>query len=323
MLSITDFLGQKPPEVLILDGGLGTELEGLGCDLKDPLWSGKTLLEDPESIQKVEVSYLKAGARCLITASYQVTPESYLLHRGLPLEEGSALIRRSVELAKAAREEYWSALQPDARPPIYIAGCVGPYGAFLADGSEYNGTYKDAVTESALKAFHLPRLKALMEAEVDIIAVETQAVRKEVLVIVDLIESLYPQCPLWVSFTTSAEDISKLPDGTPLGDIVAELDSHPSIVAVGTNCVSLQQARKILEIIATKTTKPLVVYPNSGEEYNTQTKAWSTPSSRDPHEHTLAKQAKDWISLGAQLVGGCCRTTPADISELVKATQPH
>ena len=71
---------------VILDGALATELEARGCDLSDPLWSAKVLIEDPELIYQVHLDYFNAGAQCAITASYQATPQGFL-QRGLDQQQ--------------------------------------------------------------------------------------------------------------------------------------------------------------------------------------------------------------------------------------------
>eukprot|EP00796_Vickermania_ingenoplastis_P006675 gene6675-4783_t len=311
--SIVDYLSD-PSRILVLDGGLGSQLEALGCDVNDPLWSGKTLLENPECIEQIHLAYLRAGARCILTASYQVTPESYVQHRGMTLEEGAEMIRRSVAVAKKAREQFFCS---GGQGPVFVAGSIGPYGAYLADGSEYTGKYPPGTTPASLAAFHEARLRELVTAGVDIIAIETQAVQYEALTIVEMIEQMYPEQKVWVSFTVSADDSSRLPDGTPVEDFVAKLQPHHSIAAIGVNCVPLMQTSRLLAMIAPLTTKPLVAYPNSGEVYDGTKKTWSSSHTRNqPEAHTLAGQRDSWTTSGARLIGGCCRTGPADIEAL-------
>lgn len=312
---------ENSSSILIIDGGLGTELESLGCDLNDPLWSGKTLIEDPSKIQQVEENYLFAGARCITTSSYQVTPQSFLEHRGIPLEEGCELILRSVETAKAARENFLASYKEThggAVPAVFIAGSIGPYGAYLANGSEYTGKYPEKCnTREFLTQFHSLRVQSLIRSGVDFLALETQAVHNEILAVVKLVETEYPGTKLWVSCTTAENDPSRLPDGTPLDQLARELDGCPCVIAVGVNCVPLATALSSLHHLAnSNTTKPFVVYPNSGEVYNAETKSWRFPDGDDKTIHTLAGHATSWITEGARIIGGCCRTRPRDIQKL-------
>jgi len=157
--------------LMILDGSFATELERRGCDLNDPLWSAKVLLENPEIIGKVHTDYFKAGADCVITASYQATYEGFE-KRGLSRKEAEKLIQLSVRIAAEARDSFWENYgNIKKRPKPLVAASVGPYGAFLADGSEYRGNY--GLTIENLMDFHRNRMKAQIEAGPDILACET------------------------------------------------------------------------------------------------------------------------------------------------------
>lgn len=162
----TALLAAQP--FVLLDGAMATELEARGCDLADSLWSAKVLLENPQLIRDVHLDYFRAGAQVAITASYQATPAGFAA-RGLDEAQSRALIGKSVELARKAREAYL-AENPQAGT-LLVAGSVGPYGAFLADGSEYRGDYQRSAAE--FQAFHRPRVEALLDAGADLLACET------------------------------------------------------------------------------------------------------------------------------------------------------
>lgn len=323
--SMREYLANES-HFIVLDGALGTALESLGCDLNDPLWSGKTLLEDPMKIQEVEEMYLAAGARCLITATYQVTPESYIKHRGMTLEGGVELIRRAVDVAKKARSGFLSRCQAENTcfpshqsggrdEVVYLAGSVGPYGAFLADGSEYTGAYASLVDRSFFRSFHHSRLNTLVSCGVDVLAVETQGVFNELLSIVDLVEENWNWMEMWVSVVVAPGQQKCLPDGTPLKKVVETLNEHRCVIAIGVNCVPLLEAEGILRCIKKYSRKPLIVYPNSGEMYDAEKKTWAALDA-DHHAATLETEYAKWIAAGARLIGGCCRTGPSDIQKL-------
>src|SRR5688500_3648432 len=209
---------------LVIDGALATELERRGCDLKDKLWSAKILLEQPEIIKQVHLDYFKAGADCAITASYQATIEGFA-KRGLNKEEAIALIKKSVELAREARDEFWA--DPGnrvGRPKPLVAASVGPYGAFLADGSEYRGNY--GLSEAALIDFHRPRLAALVAAGADMLACETIPCLLEASALVRLLAE-FPGVSAWMSF--SARDERHIYYGERLADCAAFLDDYPQV----------------------------------------------------------------------------------------------
>ncbi|WP_307743241.1 homocysteine S-methyltransferase [uncultured Pantoea sp.] len=297
--------------LLILDGALATELEARGCQLADALWSAKVLMEDPELIYQVHYDYFVAGARCAITASYQATPQGFAT-RGLSEEASLALIARSVELAQRARHDYL-AVRPDAKT-LLVAGSVGPYGAFLADGSEYRGDY--ALPEAEMMAFHRPRVQALLAAGADLLACETLPSFAEAQALVKLLAE-FPDARAWFSFTL--RDAGHISDGTPLAEVVSWLNQQPQVVALGVNCVALESVTPALQQLQTLTDKPLVVYPNSGEQYDAGSKTWHSA----PSGCTLHDKLTEWQQAGARLIGGCCRTSPGDIAAIARTCQPQ
>ena len=252
--------------LLILDGALATELEARGCHLADALWSAKVLMENPELIYQVHYDYFVAGARCAITASYQATPQGFAT-RGLDEAQSLALIAQSVELARRARHDYL-AVRPDAKT-LLVAGSVGPYGAFLADGSEYRGDY--ALPEAEMMAFHRPRVQALLAAGADLLACETLPSFAEAQALVKLLAE-FPESRAWFTFTL--RDAGHISDGTPLSEVVSWLNQQPQVVAIGINCVALESVTPALQQLQKLTDKPLVVYPNSGEQYDADSKTW-------------------------------------------------
>ncbi|WP_372391087.1 homocysteine S-methyltransferase [Xanthomonas sp. NCPPB 3582] len=294
---------------VLLDGALATELEHRGCDLNDALWSARVLMEQPELIYQVHRDYFAAGAQCAITASYQATPLGFAA-RGLDLAQSQALIARSVQLAAQARADHLQQ-QPDAAP-LWVAGSVGPYGAYLADGSEYRGDY--AVPLQQMMDFHRPRIAALAAAGVDVLACETLPSASEIVALRQLLENEFPQLPAWFSFTL--RDAAHLSDGTPLAQVVPALDACPQVLAVGINCIALDRVTPALHCLSALTALPLVVYPNSGEQYDAGNKRWH---AGDAPACSLAEQHAQWLAAGARLIGGCCRTTPRDIAALAAA----
>lgn len=300
---LTAILADSP--FVLLDGAMATELEARGCDLADSLWSAKVLMENPQLIYDVHLDYFRAGAQVAITASYQATPEGFAA-RGLDETQSRALIARSVELARQARDAY-RAENPAAKG-LLIAGSIGPYGAYLADGSEYRGDYQRSA--QVFQDFHRPRIDALLESGADLLACETLPSFDEIRALAQLLVE-YPVAQAWFSFTL--RDSQHLSDGTPLRDVLAFLADYPQILAVGINCIALENTVDALSYLHSQTPLPLVVYPNSGEHYDAVTKTW--------HHHgeacaTLEGYLPQWLAAGAKLIGGCCRTTPKDIAAL-------
>ena len=290
---------------MIIDGALASELQRRGCDLNDSLWSAKVLIEQPELIQQVHYDYFKAGADCAITASYQATPMGFA-QKGIELEESIKLIKTSVKLAQQAKMQYLNDIKQDKA--LLIAGSVGPYGAYLANGSEYTGDYQ--LSESEFIAFHKDRVAALIDAGVDILACETMPSFLEIKALAKLIQQ-FPMVNCWFSLTL--KDQKHISDGTPLTEVIEYLNSIEQIVSVGINCIALEKVTPALEVLSKLTSKPLIVYPNSGEQYDPTTKQWH---KNHHHNCTFANQLDTWIKLGAKLIGGCCQTTPEDIVEI-------
>lgn len=297
-------------DVLILDGGLATELEHRGADLDDPLWSARLLLDRPELVREVHRDYLEAGADCVVSASYQATFEG-LKRRGLDREQAAAVLRRSVELAIEARDEVWRRFSDagDRLRPL-VAASVGPYGAFLADGSEYRGDYGMTVDE--LVDFHRARLDVLASSGADLLAIETLPSREEALALTRLLDSRRGPAA-WMSF--SCRDERSLWDGTPLERVLAEIAPCSRLVAVGVNCTAPTLVAALLGRAARVTDKPLVAYPNSGEGYDAEAKTWVPAAAAGG----LAARCGEWRRAGARLIGGCCRTRPDDIRALRSA----
>jgi homocysteine S-methyltransferase len=305
MNPIDDILHNFP--VMILDGAFSTELERCGCDLNDPLWSAKILMENPEMISRVHTDYFEAGADCVITASYQATHEGFM-KRGLSEKQADELIRLSITLATSARDLFWAApANRTNRPKPLVAASVGPYGAFLADGSEYRGDY--ALDEKALCNFHRKRLRTLIEAAPDILACETIPCLLEAQALVKLLLD-FPATSCWISF--SARDGKHINNGEKIEDCAKWLNAYEQVAAIGINCTPPEHTASLITEIRKGTDKPIIVYPNSGERYNVQEKIWDGIAT----SCSFGQDARTWFELGATIIGGCCRTTPQDIAAI-------
>lgn len=305
MNPIENILQTQP--VLIVDGALATELERRGCDLNDDLWSARILMEQPELIRRVHLDYFQAGADIAITASYQATLEGFA-RRGLNSHQALALIQTSVRLAQEARSEFWADQKSrTGRAYPLVAGSIGPYGAFLADGSEYRGDYR--LSERELIQFHRPRMEALIASGADLLACETVPCLIEAQALTALLRE-YPNT--WAWFCFSAKDGEHISNGEKISECAAWLDTCPQIAAIGVNCTSPRYIPSLIREIKKKTDKPIVVYPNSGETYDAASNTWRGETSCE----AFGRQAQTWYEQGARLIGGCCRTTPDHIREV-------
>ena len=299
--------------IMVIDGSMSTALEALGCDLNDSLWTAKILAEQPDLVRQVHLNYFRAGADCGITASYQATIPG-LTARGYSLKEAEDCIARSVELFLEARKSWWAQEGRDSgRAMPLCLGAVGPYGAYLADGSEYRGNY--GVSDDVLRDFHRRRMEILWEAGSDLLLlVETQPSLHEALIEAEIAEEL--GADYWISF--SCRDGSHINEGDRISDCAAALaQNHPHLRMIGVNCTPPQFVEHLIGELKGSTSLPIAVYPNSGEEYDPATKTWH--GSRDGL--AFGDYARRWMRAGASAVGGCCRTVDSHIREVVKARE--
>ncbi|CAI9118412.1 OLC1v1019980C1 [Oldenlandia corymbosa var. corymbosa] len=309
----------------VIDGGLATELERHGADLNDPLWSAKCLMTSPHLIRRVHLDYLEAGANIIASASYQATLQGFEA-KGVPKEECEGLLRRSVEIAREARDifndraskGFWDVHNEDvkaSRRPVLVAASVGSYGAYLADGSEYSGLYGDKVSLETLKDFHRRRIQVLADSGADLIAFETIPNKLEAQAFAEIMEEENIKIPAWFSF--NSKDGVNVVSGDSIADCASIADSCERIVAVGINCTPPRFIHGLIQSIRETTKKPILIYPNSGETYDADRKQW-VPSEGSVHEDFVSYVGK-WREAGASLIGGCCRTTPNTIRAISKA----
>ena len=297
---------------LLLDGGLGSELAARGYELDSPLWSAELIERDPDAIVAVHRAYLDAGARCIISASYQASIAG-LEAAGYEASAIEAVFADATALAMRARDEFLRDNPGCGYRPL-VAASVGPYGAYLADGSEYRGNY--GIDEAGLRQFHARRLALLDASHADLLAVETIPDLSEARVLARLLAGC--ATPAWVSFC--CRDAGHLQDGSPVSEAVALFLDLPGVIAVGANCIEPGIATELIaNLRASATGKLIVVYPNSGAQYDAGRKRWcGQESPRD-----WSRQALDWYRAGADLIGGCCRIGPEHIRQLATRTTWH
>ncbi|MEU4929049.1 homocysteine S-methyltransferase [Streptomyces yokosukanensis] len=294
--SLADALAAR---ALVLDGGMSNQLESAGYDLSDELWSARLLAERPEAVTAAHLAYFRAGADVAITASYQATFEGFARH-GIGRDDAVRLLALSVDLAReAARQARGAGIER----PLWVAASVGPYGAMLADGSEYRGRYGLSMAE--LERFHRPRIEALAAAAPDVLALETVPDADEGAALLAAVRGL--GVPAWLSYTV---DGRRTRAGQPLEEAFALAADVDEVIAVGVNCCAPQDVAPAVEIASRITGKPVVVYPNSGETWDAEARAWTGGATFG------AGQVAAWREAGARLIGGCCRVGPDGIAAI-------
>ncbi|MEE9573445.1 MAG: homocysteine S-methyltransferase, partial [Candidatus Neomarinimicrobiota bacterium] len=176
---------------LLIDGGLSNLLEKHGHNLNHKLWSAKLLASEPEAIIEAHLAYLESGSHCITTSSYQATIPGFI-SIGYDMVTAEALIKKSVQLAENAIKRFRA---KDFKP--LIAASIGPYGAYLADGTEYHGNY--GVSDETLREFHEHRITLLDHSNADILACETIPSFQEAKVLAEMLKDTNK--PAWVSFS--------------------------------------------------------------------------------------------------------------------------
>jgi homocysteine S-methyltransferase len=290
---------------LVIDGGLSTALQEAGHDLDHDLWTARLLADDPEAIAEAHLAYLRAGARVLITSSYQASVEGFCRHGHSPAR-AAELITLTTDLARRAQQRHGD-------PSVLIAASVGPYGAVLADGSEYGGHYD--LSPEALAEFHRERLALLIPSQPDLLACETIPSASEAGVLVDALAA-WPGATAWLTFT--CRDDATTCAGDRIEEAASVVASSPQVVAVGVNCTAPQHVARLLERIAGVTDLPLVAYPNSGQTWDPSHNRWLGP----PIDVRAGGHVAEWRSRGVAVIGGCCGIGPAAIGELAEALSP-
>lgn len=313
--ALVDALARGP---IPLDGGFGTRLDARGNDVTGSLWSAEILRDDPDEVRSAHADFFGAGARAAITSSYQVSHDGFARAGGPgaaggPAASGDAsvgdaavdaLLVRSVELAREAADE----ADPGAGAgAAFVLASVGPYGASRGDGSEYNGAYGDFSAVDALRGWHRRRLRVLAGAGADALIAETLPRLSEAEAVCAEVEGLEAEglgVPLVLSFTVSG---GRLRSGESISEAARLAERSPSVVAVGVNCASAEDATEALRMMGGACSLPLVIYPNSGEVWDAGARSWSGTA------RPLVEYVDEWIGLGARLIGGCCRV---DVDEI-------
>lgn len=300
MPSLASALAAGP---VLLDGGLSTELEARGHDVSSALWSARLLRDDPAAIVAAHAAFAAAGAQVATTASYQATVEGFAAS-GVDAAEARRLIASSVTLARRGAPDGW------------VAGSVGPYGAMLADGSEYTGAYVADVGVPELRAFHRPRMDLLAEAGADVLACETVPAAAEAEALITEADAL--GVPVWLSLTTvvDRDGVVRTRRGERADDVFAMAASVDAVIAIGVNCTDPAGALPAIEVAAASG-RPVVVYPNSGEGWDAAGRRWTGAPETGPGA------VPAWVAAGARLVGGCCRMGPDRIRQMAVTLPAH
>ncbi|CAF3597854.1 unnamed protein product [Adineta steineri] len=290
---------RKNDKIILIDGGLGTTLQDYGCDVNnDPLWSGKTLVKQPEKLAEVHRAFIQAKCDFILTATYQLSIESLMKHCQMSHEQAEEIIYNSVKLARNIIDE--------EKAQCHVAASIGPYGAMLCDGSEFNGWYADSMSIEQFKDWHRPRLAVLARAEPDLIAFETIPSQKEAEALVELLKE-FP------------DDTKSTAHGEPIEEAVASICSKSSpdqIIAIGVNCVHPNNVIPLIERM-NKIDRDLIAYPNAAVTWDAEKREYNS------ERPSIAPFIRSYIDAGIKYIGGCCHVDPNQIRTMRDITDEY
>ncbi|KAF3207871.1 AdoMet-homocysteine methyltransferase [Orbilia oligospora] len=331
--------------IIILDGALGTLL----CDTTSPeasaspLWSSIDLLHNPSRLADVHAQYIKAGAGCIETATYQLCRET-LLRSGVSDEDQMRKIcHAAMQLAVDATKD----LKPTGNNNnnnASVALSLGPYGMCLHPSQEYSGVYPPPYnTDSAdavnsLEKWHRDRLQEFQKASHDafeqmyILAFETVPYKRvdEISAIRRVIDSEeFKGRKAWISMVYT-EVPSERVIGRVTRKVFEDIPLGSAQRGIGINCTKLENVREIVRVYSKTITDMrlrkegvfLVLYPDGGLTYDVNTKTWSDENGMAEVEkwckllQEIVEEAVNVGCWGSIIIGGCCKTTPEHISEL-------
>lgn len=287
----------------VLDGSMAAALKEQGIDSTGELWTAQALSDNIEAVYDAHYSYLAAGAQMILTDTYQANLQAFE-KAGHSKQQAENLVGMAVLVAQKARDDY----EEQTGKHALVAASIGPYGAYLADGSEYRGDY--LLNDAQYLNFHLPRLTAVLAQAPDCLALETQPKLSEPLALLRWLEKNVPQMPVYVSFTL--RDEMTLSDGTELKRAVAAISKFEQVFAIGVNCIVPELVSGALKVMRQATTKKLIIYPNLGAQYDPETKTWA----KSEQQLDFTQLTEKWHQAGASIIGGCCMTTSPQISQI-------
>jgi S-methylmethionine-dependent homocysteine/selenocysteine methylase len=289
--------------LVLLDGGMGRELQRRGAPFRQPEWSALALSEAPEQVEAVHRAYIEAGAQVITSNSYAVVP--FHIGEARFAAEGEALAARAGQLARQAVVA--------SGQPVRVAGSLPPlFGSYRPD--LFEPTRVDEVLQPLIRG---------LAPHVDLWLAETQSSLAEVRAIAAGLPD--DGKPLWLSFTLKDEDVDEVPrlrSGEPVAEaaqLAVELGagallfncSQPEVMAAALDTARATFATAGVEI-------PFGAYANA---FPPQPEEATANDGLDPLRPDLDPPgylsfAQDWQARGASLIGGCCGIGPEHIAVL-------
>lgn len=350
MPSSTMQSSKEEERTLILDGGLSTQLErhhGVDLSLHPKLWTAGLLAtaEGRATLHAAHVAFARAGADIVMSATYQASEPA------MPAEA----LHAGVDVAVRAAREASAAL----RRPVRAWLSLGPFGASLADGSEYVGAYPaQHASRGALLAFHERRLETLLGAAeagaLGGVAFETIPSADEARALAQLASGSAALAALPCTISLQCRDAANLADGTPLGTLAAELcgllAGRAQLTGLGCNCVPAKDVAPIVSALVgaavaqrARGAAPaapeaegmarglgvdcVCACPNAGGCWDAQRRCWeidcADAAARSFARGDAARWRDEIVGAGmVAMIGGCCNSDVALVAELRAHLRP-
>tara|TARA_B100000212_G_scaffold94886_1_gene69785 strand:+ start:2210 stop:3148 length:939 start_codon:yes stop_codon:yes gene_type:complete len=297
----------KRGNILILDGGTGTELEKRGVPMDPGAWCGVAALEHEDLLKQIHLDYIFSGADVITTNTY--SSSRHML-------ELSGLGQKFSEINKKALEAAHKAREASGKPNVLIAGSLSHRG-MISEGT----AMPDQNAVIPLKKFEesLTELAYFLKEEgCDLIILEMMYDPTKIEP--TFIAAEKAGLPIWAGFSSRRDNIGRLlsflPDEElPLMDIFRILSNYKPDAAgiMHTPSNAIQASLKELKKVFSGT---IFAYPDSG-----YFKSPNWQFEKIISEQALQDFAGDWIKEGTKIIGGCCGLSPSHIQALARIKQ--
>ncbi|MBC8242317.1 MAG: homocysteine S-methyltransferase family protein [Alphaproteobacteria bacterium] len=283
---------------LIIDGGMGTELEKSGVPMNGACWSGMAVLDAPDMVRHVHEAFIRAGAEVIIANTF--SSGRHMLDPAGHGDQVATINHNAVQLAREARDNA-------AGKPVAIAGSICEWAA--AESSEW-------ATPKAVAQTSREQALLLAEAGVDIIALEMCERPEYSTRVVE--SALETGLPVWVGVSAmrhkGCDHLSVFDDATRhFDDLVQALAGYP-VQALNIMHTPVPDVDAALDIVQKYWPGPVGVYPESGYFIMPN---WQFVDVISPDDLALA--ARGWVDRRVRLIGGCCGLGPDHVKALSTA----
>jgi homocysteine S-methyltransferase len=303
-------------EIILLDGGIGTELERLGAPMDHDVWCAIALETHPHLVKDVHRSYINAGADIITVNTYAAT--KIALKNAKMEEKFGEWNQLAVQLAKETLAEC------DPGRPIYVAGSVSTFGS----SSRFGHSYKTTGVPAELKLWFREQAELLVESGVDLLLIETLGSESSVMSAAVEVASDF-DVPIWAALSCARDrETGQLSLGVeestsqsdtfhayhePLHLAVDKLVTQGGYSALLVMHSEIDVTQPAVRSLSNEYKGPVGAYPNAGYF---QRPEWIFVDQISPEDYVA--KARTWVNEGAQIIGGCCGIGPEHIRALAQ-----